>query len=278
MQSPQTQPPDQEFAVYFRSILRRLVALGATALAGTAAALAFASPASAHLTTVVGNAVCDPATSEFVVTWTVSSHDTPRSATQYKLVEVLAAPATAVSWTPVTDAFQSISKNFVGTVRLPGNAARATLSVRAAWNNKFEEREPNTGTVEFGQACAAKPSASFATDCVGAVTVDLVNTDGIADAAFTVTGKNSFSQKVPVGAGKTEKLTVPAANSAEITVTEGSDDTLIATGKRAVPGSCGNLPVTGFQAGAAAAGAAGLVGAGAVLFVVARRRRIRFVA
>jgi LPXTG-motif cell wall-anchored protein len=63
-----------------------------------------------------------------------------------------------------------------------------------------------------------------------------------------------------------------------VSVTEGEAGTPVADHEFVQPPNCGGLPVTGMKVGAAAAGAAGVIGVGAVLFLVARRRRIRFVA
>jgi len=264
--------------VISRLTLRRLVTVGVAATAGTAAALVLASPASAHHPTVSGKAVCDSATGDWVVTWTVGNTEDDLTG---EVISVTLTPAsTTVSKIAVG---ATIPKDGDGTLdgvqRVSTSETSASLTVKARWirDNRIIE-DSRTGKAEFEGTCAAKPTAEFTTDCVGVVTVKLMNTAGTAEAHFTVTGKNGFAEKKTVAAGTEDKVTVPAANSAEVTVTEGPDNTMIATGKRAVPGTCGNLPVTGVKVGAAAAGALGLVGIGTFLFLAARRRRIRFTA
>jgi hypothetical protein len=269
----------------FRTTLRRLAALTVAALAGTTAALVLSSPASAHHSSVDGVAACDTTTFEWIVKWAVRSHDTPPTAKTYHLKDVTADPATpALTWTPSFDTEQKVDKAFNATVRLPGTATAMTLSVRAKWNNGHQEQRPSSKTLEFKGTCApppgsAKPAAEFKTACDGVVTVTLTNgAEATADADFTVTGKDGFVEKRTVKKDSKDTVAVPAANSQEITVTEGPQNTVVATGKRAVPANCGGLPVTGVKTGAIAGGALALLAAGAGLYLVARRRRIRFTA
>jgi LPXTG-motif cell wall-anchored protein len=71
--------------------------------------------------------------------------------------------------------------------------------------------------------------------------------------------------------------TVPATTSPGASPTPTSTPTPIATPVDAA-GTGGGLPVTGAAAGTIAAVAAVLLGAGAILFVLARRRRVKFTA
>jgi hypothetical protein len=261
---------------------RRMLAIAGAAFVGAAAALAFASPASAHHTAVEGAPVCDTETGEWVVAWTVRSQDTPPRATQFKLVEIEADPDTAIEWATDPGVFQSIDDPFVGEQRLPGDATEATLAVRGAWNNGFEEEKRRKGKVPLEGPCEqppgeSAPSAEFTTSCEGDVTVLLTNGDeATAPATLTVTGTDGLSEERTLQPGEDDTVDVPAANAGEVTVTEG--DTVVATGKRDVPANCGGLPVTGANVAAAAGTAGGLVAIGAVLFLVARRRRIQFTA
>lgn len=265
--------------MYLRSNLRRLAALSVAAFAGATAALVLASPASAHHPTVAGKAVCDSAKGDWVVSWTVGNTEDDLTG---EILEVTLTPAgtTVTNITVGATIPEDGDGTLDGVQRVPADQQSASLTVKALWVRDGKKIKASASDqVDFEGTCAAGPAASFSTDCTGVVTVKLTNgADATADAQFTVTGTNGFSEKISVPAGTEKAVTVPAANSAEVTVTEGPNNTVVATGKRAVPGSCGNLPVTGVKAGAAAAGALGLAAAGAALFVVARRRRIRFTA
>lgn len=261
--------------------VRRVLVLGGAALAGAAAAVAIASPANAHYPTVAGEAVCDTAAGDWVVTWTVANSETDLEG---RVIGVTITPSgTTVTNIAVGATLPKKGQSpLTGVQHVPANAASASLTVNVRWNRNGRIIEKaDTGTVTFEGTCAPaqprkpKPSASFSTACDGQVTVTLKNAaDATAPAEFTVTGKNGFTAKKTVAPGAEDKsIVVPAANSSEITVTSGD---FTATGKRVVPGSCGGLPVTGVKVGAAAAGALGLVGVGAGLFFVARRRRVRF--
>jgi hypothetical protein len=262
--------------------VRRVLVLGGAALVGVAAAVALASPASAHHPIVTGNAVCDTAVGDWVVTWTV---DNSESDLQGRLIDVDLTPAGTTVTNIVVGATlpRHGEGTLTGTQKVPARETSARLTVEGQWNRDGRIiQAKDSATVTFEGRCAPpeqpttpKPSASFATACDGQVTVTLANAaDATAPAEFTVTGKNGFTAKKTVAPGAEDKsIVVPAANSGEITVTSGD---FTATGKRVVPGSCGGLPVTGVKVGAAAAGALGLVGVGAGLFLVARRRRVRF--
>lgn len=270
----------------FVPTMRRVFAVAGAVLAGVAAALAFASPASAHHPIVTGVGACDTATGEWVITWTVSNSQTN-----------LAATVQARSFTPADSAFNGINVGdtipikgtgvLTATQRIPASKPPTSLTITGFWDyppgsNHGDVTQSATGTPEFKSgACvkqAANPDARFATSCTGVVTVTLTNAaDATADAKLVVKGKDGWtSPEQVVQPGKEVKVEVPAANSAEVKVFSG--DTLVKTGARAVPANCGGLPVTGVKIGAAVAGALGLLSVGGVLLVGARRRRIRFTA
>jgi hypothetical protein len=259
------------------SALRRISAIAGAALAGTAAALVMASPASAHHTTITGEAVCADQ-GGYEITWTVENSEKNKVAT---VESVTTDPDTPVAEITAGAEIEE-GGSVVGTQVVPLDTKNAKLTVKAKWQGA--ENTSSGEVTKFPKDCApakvAKPSASFQTACEGQVTVTLKNgADATGPAAFTVTGKDGFSATKSVEPGKDDSsIVVPAANSAEIKVTEGTENTPVATGERAVPANCGALPVTGVALPVAAAGAAGLVGIGAVLFIMARRRRVRFTA
>lgn len=267
-----------------RLVLRRLSAIAGATLAGIAATLAFASPAAAHHPIVEGQAVCDTAAGDWVVTWKVGNSETDLTG---KIIEMTLTPAgTTVTNIAVGATLPKKGDGVLtGVQRVSADKTQAKLAVTARWiRNGDTITEDASATVSFKEACvkqtAPEPTASFSTGCDGVVTVTLKNgADATAPAEFTVAGKDGWVARKTVEPGKTDdSIKVPAANSQEITVTEGADNTPVAKSGRAVPANCGGLPVTGVQAGAIATGALALLGAGAGLFVVARRRRIRFTA
>ncbi|HET6213389.1 MAG TPA: cell wall anchor protein, partial [Micromonosporaceae bacterium] len=174
---------------------RRLLALAGAVAVGVAAAVAFASPASAHFTAVSGKFSCDTSTGEWVVSWTVTSHNTPAEATMFKLAGIVIGPAgSTITWATPPDQLQSINTPFTGTQRLPGSATSAKLAVRGSWNNGHVEDTFNTAVVTLTGTCAApapKPAATFAAACDRSVTVTLANSaDATGPARFTVTGEH----------------------------------------------------------------------------------------
>jgi LPXTG-motif cell wall-anchored protein len=212
-----------------RRYLRRLIALAGGTLLGLTAVLTLATPAFAHHSEVSGEAVCDTATGEWVVTWTVDSF-APDDVHRYKLVEVNLEPAgsTVTNIAETTDdSFPyEVGTPLVGEQRLPGTGAAtsASLAVRAAWDNGFEEEKLADSTIEFGGSCVQdkpKPNATFESACDGSVTVTLTNAeDAKVPAEFTVTAGN-FSKKVSVEPGDSAEVVVPAEFAADILVTAG---------------------------------------------------------
>jgi LPXTG-motif cell wall-anchored protein len=210
-----------------RRRLRRLAVLATGALLGLGGVLAIAAPASAHHSEVSGVPHCDTTTGEWVVNWTVDSV-APEDVHHYKLVEVNVTPAdhpvTGIAVTTDDTYPHEVGKPLTGEQRLPGKATDASLSVKAKWENGFEEDEPASKTITFGGTCEQdkpKPNVSFESACDGTVTVTLMNgADATATAKFTVTA-GEFSKDVSVEKGKSEQVVVPAKDAAKITVTSG---------------------------------------------------------
>ncbi|MFE9653494.1 cell wall anchor protein [Micromonospora sp. NPDC006431] len=373
--------------------LRRALAVTAGALIGLAGVAAVASPASAHHSEVKVTAQCDTAAGEWVTTWSVTTY-APQGVDNFKLTKAEAASKTGETVAPFTiEGIQAtegasypypVSQPVVGTARLAGDVTEASLTVRAQWDNKYQEDSDKSASIKFSESCdkvvtpppaQANPKATVTADCTGDVAVKLENAaEATKDAAFTVTGTDGFTKTATVAPGKDETITVPAAKAGKIKVTEAGqenplfddkpaeakdcvkpgepsgsylstcdelifqienpkdgeivevtltpnkgeaqtlvvqpgetktakfkavagltvtpkadgldDSTPIAWEKPAdcAPGGGGGgedgptLPVTGAAAGAMAAGAVALLAVGAVLFVVARRRRVRFTA
>lgn len=202
-----------------RQRLRRAAGGGAAVLLGTVAALAFASPAFAHHTAIEGTPVCDTATGEWVVSWSVVSAG--NWAPQYKLIHVGAEPAGSTLTGLPTDTFQDWNVPFTGEQRLAGDETSATLTVQGKWSNEVQE-ERRSKTVEFGEECQEdqpKPTASAESRCDGTVIVKLDNAEDATKAAdFVVTGTGGFSEPKSVAPGGSATVTVPASAAGDIAV------------------------------------------------------------
>ncbi|MCZ7439259.1 cell wall anchor protein [Micromonospora sp. WMMC241] len=97
----------------------------------------------------------------------------------------------------------------------------------------------------------------------------------------TLTTEKGVTKKLVSEPGKTTSVEFDAYKGLKVTVKYDvveESETIPYTQPEDCSGQGGGLPVTGPAAGAIAGGAALLLGAGAVLYVVARRRRISFTA
>ncbi|MBV1848673.1 LPXTG cell wall anchor domain-containing protein [Catellatospora tritici] len=196
------------------------------------------------------------------------------------------------------------------TQSVPGTASAARLKVKLNWPDgptaspspaatPVPDASPTTagaidtdsGEVAFEGACvknAPKPSVTFAVDCTGVVTVTLLNAAEATKAAtFVVTGTDSWtSGEIVVQVGeKSVPVTVPAKNAKKISVTEGG--VLLPGGEytpevqecdEPSPPPSGSpqphLPTTGANVTLAVFSGLALIAVGAVVFLLARRRRL----
>ena len=218
--------------------LRRVTAVAAGVLLGLTGVAFVAAPASAHHSEVKVQAQCDTATGEWVVDWTIKNY-APRDVKKYKLVEVAAKTFVGDEATDVTipgiavtetDSYpHATDQPLAATQRLDATVTKASLAVRAAWDNGFVERELREGVIELGGTCGKaeppapttpKPTASVIADCEGVVAVELSNAeDATAPAKFTVTGAKGFTETATVQPGESTSVKVPAKNAATIKVT-----------------------------------------------------------
>ncbi|SCL21201.1 hypothetical protein GA0070624_2254 [Micromonospora rhizosphaerae] len=226
--------------------LRRVTAVAAGALLGLAGVAAVAAPASAHHSEVKVTAECDTAKGEWVTTWTVQTY-APEGVNNYRLVKAEATSRTGETTAPFTveginvteDGANplyphSVSQPLVGKVRLAGNVTGASLSVRAQWDNTFQENDDRSASIKFSESCdkvvtpppaEANPKATVTADCTGDVAVTLENgREATKDASFTVTGTDGFTKTATVGPGKDTTITVPAKNAGRIKVTEAGQE------------------------------------------------------
>lgn len=116
----------------------RLLALAGSVALGLVGAVALASPASAHHTTVTGTAVCTA--DEWVITWTVENWETEMTAT---LQKVTADPNTEVTNITAGATLPKSTKSgkdwtlgkLVGEQRVPLSKKEAELEVKGKWTN-----------------------------------------------------------------------------------------------------------------------------------------------
>jgi LPXTG-motif cell wall-anchored protein len=208
-----------------KSLLRRAVAVAGAAAIGLLGAVAIAAPASAHHSEVVGVPVCNTATGDWVVKWTVNSI-APAGVHNFKLVEVSHTPAdTTLTGIAVTEGEGyglTVGTPVVGEQKVSGAVTSASLTVKSKWDNGFEEQDAKTGTVSFKEKCqqdSPKPGVTDASNCDGSVIVKLSNSDEASAAAeFEVVGKGGFSKKHTLKPGEQAEVTVPAKAAGEIKV------------------------------------------------------------
>ncbi|MGW0503667.1 cell wall anchor protein [Micromonospora sp. NPDC003241] len=164
--------------------LRRPLAVLAAALIGSTGAVALASPASAHHTTISATVACDQRSGERVITWKVVNSERRKTAT---ITNVTANPATTVVLAPEgADAAElkgtAIPKaGFVeGVQRVPGDTTSATLTVDAAWFQEGDSRrnkaprssDSKTIKLDADGACAPAPKCVDASDAKYSHTFD----------------------------------------------------------------------------------------------------------
>jgi hypothetical protein len=170
------------------------------------------------------------------------------------------------------------------TVTVPAaNAGKITVTEKGG-------QEPvATGKWTEPEGCAkpGEPTGEVISTCDELVFVVANPEDGVS-ITITFTPNTGEPKTVTVEPGETETVAFPAQEGLTVTPTaEGLETETIAWEE---PEDCDNggggggddggpiLPVTGAAAGGMAAGAALLLAVGAGLFLVARRRRIRFTA
>jgi LPXTG-motif cell wall-anchored protein len=130
-----------------------------------------------------------------------------------------------------------------------------------------------------------EPTGSYQSTC-DKVIFELVNPQDGETIEITFTPSTGEPQKLVVEPGKTGTVTFPASENLTVTPTaEGLDDTEPIAWEKpencdegGAAGGSEDLPLTGAAAGSIAATAVALLAIGVTLFLVARRRRMRFTA
>jgi LPXTG-motif cell wall-anchored protein len=162
------------------------------------------------------------------------------------------------------------------TVTVPAGAGTVTVSA--------EGMDDQTYTWAAPKDCPL-PTVDLVNDCT-TVTVTVTNPKDVVPAVATITYGDQ-TKKLTVAAGSSEKATFDAGTATYATIKlAGLDKEIKAALKKVVcatpttGGGTGgpSLPVTGAAAGTIAGVAALLLAVGAVLFFVARRRKVNFTA
>lgn len=291
-------------------IIRRAAALAAGSLVATAAMLAVAAPASAHHTILSGE--CQLDNGKYVVVWTVQNNEAKMDA---KITKLEASPdGTNFSGFEVGTPLPAGGK-LTGKQTIIDGQEKAVLVVAADWGDNGEwNNKNNTKTVNIDEKCRsgqqppaspsvpAEPSPSATPSpepeptlppLPGEPEVDIVFTceeiqftlknpkDSVDfELIFTPSKGAKVTKNFP--AGETTTVKFPATKGFKVVVSskdwEGETVEIPFEQPEDCDGEGGGLPVTGTAVGGIAAGAAVLLAIGAGLFVMSRRRRIRFTA
>lgn len=260
---------------------------------------------------LLGQAVCDAETGNWIVSWSaVNKHYTDTATV--KIVNNpndLKHSALRIDgvWAPLADKSVVVGiadgDSIAGgatreaTQKVPGNATAARLKVLLNWAGR-ETGDTQSREVTFEGSCVAnapRPSVTFSSDCTGVVTVTLINAaDATKPATFVVAGAGGWtSGEIVVQAGEDPvRVTVPKAAATKITVQEGGDalpdgeytpregncPSPSPSAPAPAPSPSGSpepgLPVTGANGTVLVTTGLLLVAIGLLVFMLARRRRL----
>jgi LPXTG-motif cell wall-anchored protein len=240
---------------------RRLLAISGAAFVGLAATALFAVPASAHAAKLTYDVECKD-NGKAKVTWHIYNDHS----TKAKLKTVTAAPE--VPGIAVGTEIKS-HKTVSGSVTVKSGDT-ATLSYIAVWPSDGYTYAPPVGATKADTG-KCKP------DCPP--TIDIQGGHGHPSPKPSCRPTESGSPKPSSSASAKPSSSASAkpSTSASAQPSGSGSPTPTDTDTPPAPGSSTPaLPVTGAQTAAYAGGSLLLLGAGAGLFFVARRRRIRF--
>jgi LPXTG-motif cell wall-anchored protein len=132
----------------------RLLALAGSIFLGLAGAVALATPASAHHTTITGEATC--VSGKWQIVWEIENSEKDKTAT---ISKVTANPNTAVTRDDTKVALQSTTilpgATVTATQEIEGNIKQATLKIDALWeaNDKTATNQGSAVFVPAGESC-----------------------------------------------------------------------------------------------------------------------------
>jgi LPXTG-motif cell wall-anchored protein len=280
------------------SLMRRLLFCAAGVTVGFAAALAVASPASAHEPLIDREVVCDPETGGRLVTWTITSN-APADVETWKLNSAVADPPDLTLIGIELGVIQSVDEPFVAELFIgSGVTDSAGIAVEAEWDNGVKATASDE--VAFEGTCEPGEEEEFVAnfDCETVsmtipnpfeeeTTFEVVPSEG---EPVTVTlGPDEVSEGAitfPIFAGLTIDILVDGESILEGGPFEFTDEDLEGLDCEEepspppppAPGEGGGLPQTGNTSLLIAGGAGALLLLGAGLFLIARRRRLTFTA
>lgn len=277
-----------------RSLPQRALAVASSALLGLlGGAVLIAGPAGAQTSTVAGSCAWDADADQWVVTWTVTP-DAPTEVDSYRFVSIEVTPdgstVEAIEATPETGAFpRDAHQPLVGEQRLPEDTTGASLAVQVEWDNA--QQESQRGEVEIPADCEQPELLSqWSLDC-DSVTITIHNsTDEPATVTFAPNAGNPVPVEVAGGGSATVDFPPSPGLSVDVlldgrSIVDPTDPIEISSEQLAAlecdeedEGGGGGLPATGTSTIIVAGGALALLALGAGLYLIARRRRIRFTA
>jgi LPXTG-motif cell wall-anchored protein len=279
--------------VILRSLPWRALAVASSALIGLLGGVVlFTGPAGAQAPAVEGSCAWDSAAEQWLVTWTVTG-DAPAGADSYRLATVEATPGGStvedIEVTLASDYPHDAGQQLVGRQRLPEGATSASLTVRAEWNNL--EQAEQSGEVEIPADCD-QPSllSQWSLECDALIITVHNQTDEPVTLTFAPNAGNSIPIEVAGGGPATVEFPPSEGLAVDVlldgrSIVDPADPILVTSADLADlecddedGGGGGGLPATGTSTLLVVIGALILLALGTGLYLVARRRRIRFTA
>jgi LPXTG-motif cell wall-anchored protein len=278
-----------------KSRFRRTTAIVAGAFLGLAGAVALVSPASAHNADLSGTASCVEA-GGWKIEWTLVGHNSPVDGT-IKSDGYSETPGGSVLTRLAANASVPTQVNIQETQTFPVTVKEVTLSFTVYWYDGKPFNWPVGKTVTQPEGCqppstppttpppaADAPTPLLEQDCTTiSIGVDNPKNGQEVTLKFETSKGEKRTTVIKPGERKLEKFSAVPGFFVNVTPTgiPGAGTEKIdyqQPANCAASGSGGGLPVTGAAAGSIAGGAGLLLVIGAVLFMVSRRRKVKFTA
>lgn len=283
-----------------RPLPRRVLAAVAAALVGLGGAALPTPPAGAQSTAapaeVSGSCAWDQEAGQWLVAWTIEP-TAPDGASSYRLAEVAStppdSPVEGIEQTGAAGTFpHPAGEELVGAQWLPEGTATASLTVRTEWDTGQLDEPAGSGTVEVPGDCQVPDLLDQWTVGCQALTITIGAPSG-QDATVTLAPSTGEPVDVEVAGGGSATVEFPPAEGLTVdvlyhgrSVVDPADPIAVSPDDLAglecdeepADGAGGGLPATGTPTILVAAGALALSLLGTGLYLVARRRRIRFTA
>lgn len=286
-----------------KSRFRRSTAVAAGVFLGLAGAVALVSPASAHTPSVTGSTDCVK-DGKWTIDWSIGN-DYRTDAKLLKIETDHGSVSGAITEADkVVPAYSSNKPEAQvhGTTTVDDGVGSVTVSVWLRWSDyQTPQNKPQTYKVHKPENCKpttppttppattppatpGAPTPTLEQDCT-TITIGLDNPANGNEVTlkFKTSKGEERTTVIKAGENKSEKFSAVPGFTVTVTPTgiKGAGPETIAYQKPAdcdTSGSGGGLPVTGAAAGTIAGGAGILLIAGAVLFFMSRRRKVKFTA